>query len=66
MQRFIDSRMSYEERFRTRLGKQLSKIQRHDLVVTPFPSVRVRVRDLRVLKKRHRGKLHFTFFHQKT
>ena len=51
MQRFIQSGMSYEERFRTRLGQQLSKIQRHDLVVTPFPSVRVRVRDLRVLKK---------------
>ena len=36
MQRFIDSGMSYEESFRTRLGQRLSKIQQHDLVVTPF------------------------------
>ena len=39
MQHFIESGMSYDERFRTRLGQQLSKIEQHDLVVTPFPSV---------------------------
>ena len=65
MQRFIQSGMSYEKRFRTRLGQQLSKIQRHDLVITPFPSVRVRVRDLRVLKKQTPRKASFYFFKPK-
>ena len=65
MQRFIQSGMAYEERFRTRLGQQLSKIQRHDLVITPFPSVRVRVRDLRVLKKQTPRKASFYFFKPK-